>query len=193
MSFLCGFILQSFSDGWYRLAYVIWYSNEADVMLPWFIDFIRYLQVYRHGNVTSGFLTYHLIERAFGLDAVWHHPHEKSVPKCLQTFVLGRKFVAGSNQSLHWQRQSVAPILEDTFIDGCQQDVLYGRTGFPYLVQEHDRCRRQESVHDTLVSILILQKRDRNGTKDFIGCGKSWHQVFKGITVFESQFQPTCD
>ena len=83
-------------------------------------------------------------------------------------------------------------IAEQFFVDDCQQRVLYGRPGFPYLVEEHHVSRRQIALRVALVFVRVLQFADAHGAEYLVGRAEARHQILERPRILERQFQPTC-
>ena len=58
--------------------------------------------------------------------------------------------IAGRQQQFQWQVDLRVAIAEQFFVDDCQERVLYGRPGLPYLVEEHHVSRWQITLRVTL-------------------------------------------
>ena len=83
-------------------------------------------------------------------------------------------------------------IAEQLLVDDRQQRVLYGRPGFPYLIEKHHVSRRQIALRVTLVFVRVLQFADAHGAEYLVGCAETRHQILERPCILECQLQPSC-
>jgi hypothetical protein len=112
-------------------------------------------------------------------DGLDHEAHEETiVERAEAAFGIGR-FVRGTDHRDERHPRTVAPTVEDTFVDEAKEAIEDGRIGLEDLVEEGHFGLRQIAIGHPPV-VLLFETFERNRSKQFVGVGEPGQQVLEG-------------